>query len=177
MEKQSKFLVIVIIVLSILVGVLGSFIIFDKYTRDNNDVNEIKDEDNDKNEETNNEVNDSDNQKYLGTYTVKFNENYEGKGAAPSSLTLNSDGTFLFGWNICHAITGVVGNYNIVDNKIVLSNLATKYEPDQSTLDFNLDGKTTLEFVIVSENEIYLDFDKEMFGCTITGSQNGSFVK
>ncbi|MBQ7137289.1 MAG: hypothetical protein IJO43_04870 [Bacilli bacterium] len=61
--------------------------------------------------------------------------------------------------------------------KIVLSNLTTQYEPDQEALDFNLSGRKTLEFIIVSENGIYLNLEEDMFACTITGTENGTFVK
>lgn len=175
MDNKSKFLVTTIIVLSLLVGALGGFVFFDKIYKTDNNKNEIKEESNDLNEEPNTDNKVSDNSKYYGTYTVKYNDDSVWIENVPSTLTLNSDDSFIFVWNICSGMTEVKGVYNIIDNKIVLSNLTSIYE--QETLDLNLDGKTTLEFVIVSENEIYLNLETEMFACTIAGNQNGSFVK
>jgi len=140
-----------------------------------NNKNEIKEENNDLNEETNIDNDVLDNSKYYGTYTVKYNEDFDMKENVPSTLTLNSNNSFVFVWNICRGMMEVNGVYNIIDNKIILSDLTAAY--DKEILDYHLGDRTTLEFVIVSENEIYLNLETEMFACTITGNQNGSFIK
>ena len=40
----------------------------------------------------------------------------------------------------------------------------------------NLNGRTTLEFVIISENEIYLDLEYDL-ACTVVGKNYGTFIK
>ena len=65
------------------------------------------------------------------------------------------------------------GKYEVKNNKIILSEL---HDTEEGLLNTQLNGRTTLEFIIVSDNEIYLDSDKA-FGCTIHGNKYGSFVK
>ena len=65
------------------------------------------------------------------------------------------------------------GKYEVKNNKIILSELQ---DTEKELLDTNLNGRKTLEFIIVSDNEIYLNSDKP-FACTIHGNKYDSFIK
>lgn len=165
MEKKNNILIIIIVILSILVGGLGSFIIFDKFLNEdsctvddslnNKDVLEKKD--------------------FYGTYVFEYNENADEiiRNNKESTLTLNKDNTFIFNYNMCAGMLDVKGSYEVKDNKIILSDLVSGY---QDVVNGNLNGRTTLEFVIISENEIYLDLEYDL-ACTVVGKNYGTFVK
>lgn len=164
MEKNT-ILIILIVVLSILVGCLGSYIVFDKtqnkdYTADNKT-----------NENTNNKI-----KKHIGTYILTFKNNApeEVKGAGISSLKLNDNETFEFVANMCSGMLTINGNYFINNNTIVLKDFKV-HEDFQNMIETNLHGKDTLEFAIVSEKEIYLI--NSQFGCTLDGNEYGTFIK
>lgn len=180
MEKKNNLLVILVVVLSVLVGVLGSFIIYDKVlVKDDNVEDKTSGNDKNSNENTNVEDkeidSDSEKKKYYGTYTVKYYENVDKdiKANKESSITLNSDNTFVFTYNVCAYMMDVKGTYEVKDNKIILSNLTADF---QDVLESHLNGRNNLEFIIVSENEIYLSFEHEL-ACTIAGNKYGTFVK
>ena len=142
----------IILILSLLVIGLGSYVIFDKV------INKSADNGNsDKKENSNNSqvVANS----YVGTYTSD-----KGDGSAPSSITFNEDYTFEFLINVCSGMIKVNGKYKVSDSKIELSDFDT---PSYKTLETNLRGKTTLEFGISSKQQIYLMV--ENFGC-VTGN-------
>ena len=175
MEKKNNILIILIIILSVLVGGLGSFIVYDKVLNKDTNVGDTTNENKVEENTTNENDNISKEDNYYGTYTVKYyeNTNEDIKANKESSLTLNTDNTFVFNYNACAGMIDVKGKYEIKDNKIILSNLTSGY---QDVLDGNLNGHTNLEFIIVSENEIYLNFEYD-FACTIAGNKAGSFVK
>ena len=170
MEKKNTILIILIVILSILVGGLGSYIIFDKaLSKDSTNENEI-------NQNETNKNTDDTKEKYIGTYTLNFKDNApeDVKEAGVSSIKLNDDDTFEFIANMCSGMLTINGNYSIGDNTIVLKDFKV-HEDFESMIEVNLRGKDTLEFAIVSENEIYLI--NSQFGCTLNGNQYGSFIK
>ena len=95
------------------------------------------------------------------------------KANKESSITLNSDNTFVFTYNVCAYMMDVKGTYEIKDNKIILSNLTADF---QDVLENHLNGHNNLEFIILSENEIYLSFEDDL-ACTAEGNKYGTFVK
>ena len=155
MDKKSAIITVSVTVIAVVVGLCLIYFLSNKDNSKNNVTT-------DKN--------------YIGTYTLKLKDNApdDVKGAAPSQLTLNEDNTFSFTANMCNGMLAIKGNYSVNDGTIVLENLKSR-EDYQSTVDLNLRGKDTLEFKIVSENEIYLV--NEMFACTLSGNQYGSFIK
>lgn len=133
------------------------------------------------NEQTNNEESNNVEYNVVGSYTVKYSEDkniyglndYRYDSNNPSTLTLNADNTFVFVWNVCAGMMNTTGKYEVKNNKIILSELQ---DTERDLLNTQLNGRTTLEFIIVSDNEIYLNSDKA-FGCTIHGNKYGSFIK
>lgn len=176
MENKNNVLVVIIVILAILVGGLGSFIIYDKVLSKDTKAESTTTENNVEGNTTVEDNNISKENDYLGTYTLKVKDNApEGKkGEAPSSLKLNDDNTFEFVANMCTGMLTIKGEYSIDNNSIILKNLKA-HEDYQSMVDLNLRGKDTLEFAIVSKNEIYLV--NENFGCVLSGNEYGSFVK
>ena len=169
MEKKNNILIIAIIILSILVVGLGGYIIFDKVLNNGTDVEETK--------KVNEDVTkDDSNKKYLGSYTLTYKDNApeDIKGNAVSSLKLNEDGTFEFIANMCSGMLTINGNYSVNNEVIVLKDLQV-HEDYKDMLELNLNGKTTLVFSIVSENEIYL-LDSNV-GCVVDSNVYGTFVK
>lgn len=172
MEKKSnKGYIIVILILSVLLVAVSGYLVYDKflskeYVKEENAQNNHKD-DNNENVVDNN---------YIGTYVFKYNDKAteDIKANEESLLILKNDNTFYLEWNACAGMIGTTGNYNINNNKIILSNLKSNY---QDILDTNLQGRKTLEFVIVSEDEIYLDMDEDSMACTMVGNKYGTFVK
>lgn len=133
------------------------------------------------NEQTNNEESNNVEYNVVGSYTVKYSEDKSIYGPNeirydsnnPSTLTLNADNTFVFVWNVCAGMMNTTGKYEVKNNKIILSELQ---DTERDLLNTQLNGRTTLEFIIVSDNEIYLNSDKP-FACTIHGNKYGSFIK
>lgn len=170
MEKSNKFLIVAIVILSVLLVGVSGYVVYDKFLSTENVKEENIQNDNKNDNET---VVDKNN--YVGIYTFKYNDKASDdiKDNEESTLILKSDSTFYFEWNACSGMIGTTGNYNINNNKIVLSNLKSNY---QEMLDTNLQGRKNLEFTIVTENEIYLNLDEDM-ACTVAGNQYGLFVK
>ena len=125
MENKNNILVILVVILSVLVGGLGSFIVYDKVLNKDTNIEDTTGENKVEENPTNGNNNISKEDKYYGTYTVKYyeNTNEDIKANAESSLTLNSDNTFVFNCNVCAGMMDVKGKYEIKDNKIILSNL------------------------------------------------------
>ena len=177
MEKKKNLLVPIIV----LVIAVAAILFVGNKVLNSNTNNEGTNNVETNNEETNNEESNNVEYNVIGSYTVKYNEDesiygpndYRYDKSNPSTLTLNADNTFVFVWNVCAGMMNTTGKYEVKNNKIILSEL---YDTEEGLLNTQLNGRTTLEFVIVSDNEIYLDSDKA-FGCTINGNKYGSFVK
>lgn len=169
LKKQNTLLILLLMISILIIGLLGGFLLANSISKNNSSSDENNTDHNSKTD-TNLEEN-----KYLGLYTIKYNENANEsiKNDLESSLQLKNDKTFLFVYNACFGMLEVTGNYVIDNNRIILSNLTSGY---QEQLETNLNGKTNLEFIIVSQNEIYLNLE-ENFACTISGNNYGSFVK
>lgn len=175
MEKKNNKLMILVIILLVAVG--GVFFIgktlLNKENKEeiNEEINEeIKDDTTNKEEELYEKAD------FVGTYKVEYNEDVNDSpfdGATPSTITFNDDNTFVFVWNVCAGMMNTTGKYEIKNNKIVLSDLN---DTEKELLDTNLEGSKTLEFAIISKDEIYLD-SEERLACTFNGNKYGSFVK
>ena len=177
MEKKKNLLVPIIV---LVIAVAAILFVGNKVLNSNTNNEETNNVETN-NEETNNEESNNVEYNVIGSYTVKYSEDeniygpndYRYDKSNPSTLTLNADNTFVFVWNVCAGMMNTTGKYEVKNNKIILSELQ---DTERELLDTQLNGRTTLEFIIVSDNEIYLDSDKA-FGCTIHGNKYGSFVK
>ena len=177
MDKKKNLLVPIIV----LVIAVAAILFVGNKVLNSNTNNEGTNNEQTNNEQTNNEESNNVEYNVIGSYTVKYSEDkniygpneYRYDSNNPSTLTLNADNTFVFVWNVCAGMMNTTGKYEVKNNKIILSEL---HDTEEGLLNTNLSGRTTLEFIIVSDNEIYLDSDKA-FGCTIHGNKYGSFVK
>lgn len=168
LKKQNTLLIILLIISVLIIGVLSGFLISNKLNEKDNDtsLNDFSE---------NNDLQDDNENSYLGLYTVKYNSNASEniRNNMESSLLLKDDNTFIFNYNVCSGMLEVTGDYVIDNERVVLSNLQSGY---QDVLIGNLNGEDTLTFVIVSYDEIYLDLEEDL-ACTISGNKYGSFVK
>ena len=177
MDKKKNLLVPIIV---LVIAVAAILFVGNKVLNSNTNNEETNNVETN-NEETNNEESNNVEYNVIGSYTVKYSEDeniygpndYRYDSSNPSTLTLNADNTFVFVWNVCAGMMNTTGKYEVKNNKIILSEL---HDTEEGLLNTNLSGRTTLEFIIVSDNEIYLDSDKA-FGCTIHGNKYGSFIK
>lgn len=111
------------------------------------------------------------NGKYVVTYNDKTPKDY--KANTPSTLIINSDNTFIFNYNACADMQDLNGDYEIIDNKLILSNYKTRNQYEISSV-----LPETLSFTIISNDEIYLN---DFLGCVIDSNDYdkgyGSFKK
>lgn len=112
---------------------------------------------------------------YVGVYKLKYNDNAPDyvKGNLEATLELLNNNTFVFNYNICSGMLEVKGFYSVGSDTILLTNLSSELKEQLQT---NLDGKTSISFKIISEDELYLDLENDM-ACTISGNEYGSFIK
>ena len=182
MDKKKNLLIpIIVLVIAVAAILFVGNKVLNSSTNNEGTNNEQTNNEQTNNEQTNSEESNNVEYNVVGSYTVKYSEDeniygpneYRYDSNNPSTLTLNADKTFVFVWNVCAGMMNTTGKYEVKNNKIILSELQ---DTEKELLDTNLNGRKTLEFIIVSDNEIYLNSDKA-FGCTIHGNKYGSFIK
>jgi len=172
--ETKKFNIILIILLVIAVFVIGLLVGRILYGSDNQNETTSNNAVN-QNSTNNEEEKDEAPNPYLGKYILTYNEQYAdyAESYVASFISLKKDNTFTFVYNQCNDMNNVEGTYSIKDNRIILSNMTAYYHDD---FEFHLEGATTIEFKIISDNEIYLEW-YDMFACTHAGTKYGTFIK
>ena len=125
---------------------------------------------------------------YIETYKDAIPEDWKRKNEASfSRLILHEDGTCFFIWNNCDAMYVVTPSYEVIDDKIVLEGggpmdyfyndflkRARSFEDGQVVKDEDM----TISFTIVSDDEIYPNFDVGcVFGYEDYQKGYASFIK
>lgn len=155
--KKSYLVIILVSVFIVLGGLL-----FYNYTKNSvqDDKETTENKDNIPTKENNTNISGN----YIVTYTDKATE--AAKANVKSTLTINSDATFLFQYNNCDMMQEISGKYEIKDNILTLL--------DTDKIKY---GKN-ITFTIVSNDEIYLN---DSIGCVLSAQEYqkgyGSFKK
>lgn len=116
--KNNKILTTLTIILAILVITIGSYIIYDNFIIDNNNLAN----NNNNNDISNNTENTYTYNNIAGVYSalVTFDDPNSEEDNANFTLSLSNNGTFEY-VRSQHAPIGIIGNYIIDGNKIVLN--------------------------------------------------------
>ena len=137
----------IIVILSLLVIGLGSYIIFDKVTGKNvNSNNNIK--------ETENEEYSIDNFVGIYSWSKKYTNEYGNELNLNITLKLNSDGTAEYKAGSGYAYESTIGTYKLVDNeKIVYTREYYNYDNQEKTVYDDLNNKVE-EFTIIDASTL-----------------------